>query len=63
MKPLERQASGVLLKEAASLVHLLDGMGSRHLILVGGMIPPLLVPESSAKHLGSADIDFVSPWR
>jgi len=46
------------MREAASLLHLLGGMGSRRLVLVGGMVPPLLVPAASVRHLGSADIDF-----
>lgn len=54
----ERRPAEVLLREAASLLHLLGGMGSRHLVLVGGMVPPLLVPEAAAQHLGSADIDL-----
>jgi len=46
------------MREAASLLHLLGGMGSRHLVLIGGMVPPLLVPNADVAHLGSADIDF-----
>ena len=46
------------MREAASLLHLLGGMGSRHLVLIGGLVPPLLVPDAAVAHLGSADIDF-----
>jgi len=54
----DRKAPNALMREAASLLHLLGGMGSRHLVLVGGMVPPLLVPNAPIAHLGSADIDF-----
>jgi len=54
----ERQPPSELMREAASLLHLLGGMGSRHLVLIGGMVPPLLVPNAEVAHLGSADIDF-----
>jgi hypothetical protein len=54
----DRIPADVLVREAASLLHLLGGMGSRHLVLVGGMVPPLLAPGVAARHLGSADIDF-----
>jgi hypothetical protein len=39
------------MREAASLLHLLGGMGSRHLVLIGGMVPPLLVPNAEVAHL------------
>jgi hypothetical protein len=47
-----------MLDEAASICHLLGGMAARHLIVVGGLVPPLLVPGRAALHVGSADIDF-----
>lgn len=33
-------------------------MGSRHFVLIGGMVPPLFVPNAAVAHLGSADIGF-----
>jgi hypothetical protein len=33
-------------------------MGAKHLIVVGGLVPPLLAPDPPAAHLGSADIDL-----
>lgn len=47
-----------LLGEAASLLHLLGGMTPKHLVVVGGLVPPLLVPDSPEGHAGSADIDL-----
>jgi hypothetical protein len=47
-----------LITEAASLLHLLGGMTPKHLVIVGGLVPPLLVPESPDPHAGSADIDL-----
>jgi hypothetical protein len=47
-----------LLGEAASLLHLLGGMTPKHLVIVGGLVPPLLVPDSPEGHAGSADIDL-----
>lgn len=47
-----------LVREAASFLHLLGGTGSKHLVIVGGMAPPLLVPEAADQHVGSADIDL-----
>jgi hypothetical protein len=44
--------------ELASLVHLLGGMAPKHLVAVGGLVPPLLVPEAPNPHRGSADIDL-----
>lgn len=58
MSGADRQTPDALMREAASLLHLLGGMGSRHLVLIGGMIPPLLAPNAAVAHLGSADIDF-----
>jgi hypothetical protein len=47
-----------LIGEAASLFHLLGGMASKHLVIVGGLVPPLLIPEAADAHIGSADIDL-----
>jgi len=47
-----------LIGEAASLFHLLGGMAAKHLVIVGGLVPPLLVPEAADTHIGSADIDL-----
>jgi hypothetical protein len=44
--------------EAASLVRLLGGVGSKHFIIVGGIVPPLLAPDAPTPHIGSRDIDF-----
>jgi hypothetical protein len=54
----ERHAPDALLTEAASLVALLGGVGSKHLIVIGGLVPPMLVPAAAAAHVGSRDIDF-----
>ncbi len=47
-----------LIGEAASLFYLLGGMVAKHLVIVGGLVPPLLVPEAADAHIGSADIDL-----
>ena len=47
-----------LIGEAASLFYLLGGMAAKHLVIVGGLVPPLLVPEAADAHIGSADIDL-----
>lgn len=47
-----------LLTEAASLFYLVGGAGSAHLVIVGGMVAPLLVPDKAQLHLGSSDIDL-----
>jgi hypothetical protein len=47
-----------LLREAAGLFYLLGGVGSQHLAIVGGLVPPLLVPDAADAHVGSADLDF-----
>jgi hypothetical protein len=44
--------------ELASLVHLLGGMAPKHLVAIGGLVPPLLVPEAPTPHRGSSDIDL-----
>lgn len=53
-----RQPPDVMQQELASLVHLLGGMAPKHLVAVGGLVPPLLVPEAPNPHRGSADIDL-----
>jgi hypothetical protein len=50
--------SSTLVKEVASLFHLLGGLTPKHLVVVGGLVPPLLVPAAVEPHLGSADVDF-----
>lgn len=52
------QPPEVMQVELASLVYLLGGTGSKHLVAVGGLVPPLLVPEAQSSHRGSADIDL-----
>jgi hypothetical protein len=47
-----------LIGEAASLFYLLGGMAAKHLVIVGGLVPPLLVPQAAEAHIGSADIDL-----
>jgi len=47
-----------MVREAASLLYLLGGMTPKHLVIVGGLVPPLLVPDSPDPHVGSADIDL-----
>ncbi len=47
-----------LIGEAASLFHLLGGVAAKHLVIVGGLVPPLLVPQAADAHIGSADIDL-----
>ena len=47
-----------LIGEAASLFYLLGGMAAKHLVIVGGLVPPLLIPEAVDAHIGSADIDL-----
>ncbi len=53
-----RQTPEVMQVELASLVYLLGGMAPRHLVTIGGLVPPLLVPKASSPHRGSADIDL-----
>jgi hypothetical protein len=53
-----RHDPSALLQEAASLFHLIGGLAPKHLVIVGGLVPPLLVPDAKDAHLGSADIDF-----
>lgn len=52
------QPPEVMQVELASLIHLLGGMAPKHLVAVGGIVPPLLVPEAASPHRGSADIDL-----
>lgn len=53
-----RHPPAALLTEVASLFHLLGGMAPRHLVIVGGLVPPLLLPDSKQPHRGSSDIDL-----
>lgn len=53
-----RQTPAVMQVELASLVYLLGGIGPKHLVAIGGLVPPLLVPEAPSPHRGSADIDL-----
>ncbi len=53
-----KHSPSALIGEAASLFYLLGGMAARHLIIVGGLVPPLLIPEAADAHIGSADIDL-----
>ena len=53
-----RQPPEVMQNELASFVHLLGGMAPKHVVAVGGLVPPLLVPEALTPHRGSADIDL-----
>lgn len=48
----------VMQVELASLVYLLGGMAAKHLVVIGGLVPPLLVPRAPSPHRGSADIDL-----
>ena len=54
----ERHEPTILVEEAASLFHLLGGMSAKHLIIIGGLVPPLLLPDAPETHVGSADIDL-----
>ncbi len=49
---------GALIGETASLFFLLGGMAAKHLVIVGGLVPPLLLPKAADTHIGSADIDL-----
>jgi hypothetical protein len=42
-----------LIGEAASLFYLLGGMAAKHLVIVGGLVPPLLVPEATGQNCPS----------
>jgi hypothetical protein len=53
-----RNEPRVMLREAGSLFHLIGGMGAKHLVLVGGLVPPLLAPSPAEPHIGSADVDL-----
>jgi hypothetical protein len=53
-----KQPASDMLTEAASLFALLGGVGRAHLIVVGGLVPPLLAPKHATSHVGSADVDF-----
>ena len=54
----EKHSPDTMIAEAASLLHLLGGMTPKHLVIVGGLVPPLLAPDTPEPHLGSADIDL-----
>jgi len=56
-----RQPPEVMQIELASLVYLLGGMAPKHLVAIGGLVPPLLVPEAPSPHRGSADIQSQPP--
>lgn len=58
MVTLPRQDHNEMMVEVASLFHLLEGMAPRHLNLIGGLVPPLLVPGPAPHHRGSGDIDL-----
>jgi hypothetical protein len=58
MSPFPRYGPTPLVREAAGIFRLLGGMASRHLVVVGGLVPHLLVPDAADEHVGSADIDF-----
>lgn len=47
-----------MIGEVASLFHLLGGIAPKHLVVVGGLVPPLLAVRPPLPHLGSADIDI-----
>lgn len=49
---------GAAVREAASLIRLLGGVGSTHLTVVGGLGPALLVPGAASSHLGTRDLDL-----
>jgi hypothetical protein len=53
-----KHSPSALIGEAASLFHLLGGMAAKHLVIVGGLVPPLLVRKPADAHIGSADIDL-----
>lgn len=54
----DRHLPGVLVEEAAAVFKLLGNVASHHLVIVGGLVPYLLVPDARDQHLGSSDIDF-----
>lgn len=54
----QRHPPEQMIDEVASLFSLLGGIAPKHLVVVGGLVPPLLVPEPPTPHLGSADIDL-----
>lgn len=58
MSDAPRIPPDTMLTEAASLFFLIGGMGAKHLVLVGGLVPPLLVPTPPEQHIGSADVDL-----
>ena len=54
----QRHPPDKMIGEVASLFHLLGGIAPKHLVVVGGLVPPLLAPRPPIPHLGSADIDL-----
>ena len=54
----ERHPVDPMVEEAASLLYLLGGMGAKHLVLIGGLVPPLLVKEPREAHIGTSDLDI-----
>jgi len=54
----ERHPVDPMVEEAASLLYLLGGMGTKHLVLIGGLVPPLLVKEPREAHVGTSDLDI-----
>jgi len=54
----ERHPVDPMVAEAASLLYLLGGMGAKHLVLIGGLVPPLLVKEPREAHVGTSDLDI-----
>ncbi len=54
----ERHPVDPMVAEAASLLYLLGGMGAKHLVLIGGLVPPLLVKEPREPHVGTSDLDI-----
>ena len=53
----ERHPVDPMVEEAASFLYLLGGMGAKHLVLIGGLVPPLLVKEPREAHVGTSDLD------
>ena len=49
------RASYSVIVELASVL----GQYRDHLVLVGGWVPPLLLPDATEPHMGSYDVDFV----
>lgn len=54
----DRLGPEAAVREAASLIRLLGGVGSTHLTVVGGLGPALLVPGAASSHVGTRDLDL-----